>query len=148
VTVTAGTGIRREDTGANVLLSRVVVETPGLAGRFISNVVLERPLDGRRDTVDVITTLAYSRRVAARMFLGGETLLQDVEGFWNRAEADGGARLFVGPAVDLVPAPGWAVHLTAGRDIRATVSQGDSDAFRALGGATGFVMRLSAVHRF
>jgi hypothetical protein len=147
VRVSAGGGVRREATGQNVLLSRVVTETPALAGHLVGNAVFERSLGRNRDALDFISTVAYSRQVAAGLFVGGETLVQDVEGFWDPGEADGGARVFVGPAVGVVPAPGWSLHLTAGRDIRGTTSTSDSAAFRALG-ANGFVLRFSAVHTF
>ena len=143
-----GTGVRRESQGANVLMTRVVAEASAFAGRVISNVVLEKPLASNRDAMDVITTLAYTQKVSRGMSVGLEALFQDIEGFWNAAEAEGGARLFVGPSIDLAPAThAWALHVTAGRDIRATRSIGASDAFRALG-RPGFVMRLSAAHRF
>jgi hypothetical protein len=144
----AGTGVRRESSGTNVLLTRVVAEVPAFTGRLVGNVLLERPLAADRDAMDVITTVAYTRPLARGMSVGVETLLQDIEGFWDPAEADGGARLFVGPSVDVgQPSHGWALHLTAGRELRATQSTVASDAFRPLG-KPGFAIRLSATHRF
>jgi hypothetical protein len=145
--IAAGTGIRGESQGTNVLLTRVVAETSAFSGRVIGNVIFEKPLVANRDALDVLTTLAYTHHVARGLFVGAEALLQDIEGFWTPAEAEGGARLFVGPSVGLASAAGnWAFHLTAGREVRATQSIGTSEAFRALG-ETGFVMRVSTTHR-
>jgi hypothetical protein len=147
-TLAAGTGIRRESGGTNVLLTRVVAEAPAFAGRLIGNAVIEKPLVGNRDAMDVITTVAYTRHVGRGVFVGGEALLQDIEGFWNPAEAEGGARLFLGPSVDVAPASrNWTLHVTAGREMRATQTTGASEAFRAIG-RPGFVMRWSANRRF
>ncbi|HVZ21195.1 MAG TPA: hypothetical protein VG871_09055 [Vicinamibacterales bacterium] len=146
--VAVGSGVRRESTGANVALTRVVAEAPMLAGALVGNVALERPFAAGRDPLDVITTVAYSRRIGAVVSIGAEGLLQDVEGFWNPLEAEGGARLFLGPSVDLaLPAEGWRLHVTGGRDMRASSGSGGSDAYRALG-RSGAVVRVSASHGF
>jgi hypothetical protein len=146
--VAAGSGVRRESGGTNVLLTRVVVEAPAFAGRVVGNVMLEKPLAVDRDAVDMITTVAYTRPVSRTVWVGVETLLEDIEGFWDPAEADGGARLFVGPSVDIgQPSLGWGLHVTGGREIRATQSTVSSDASRLLG-RPGFVFRIAASHRF
>jgi hypothetical protein len=52
-----------------------------------------------------------------------EVLGEDLEGFWEPEEAEGGARLFVGPSVRLAPPQRrWQVSLAAGPVIRASRS--------------------------
>lgn len=148
VRLTLGSGVRRDSGGGNVALGRAVVEAPAFGGRLVGNISLERAFATGRDAIDVLTTVAYTKRLNRMAFIGVETLLQDAEGFWDPAEADGGARLFVGPTLDLAtPHRAWQMHVTAGRDIRATSSLNISDAFRPLGKA-GAVVRISASHRF
>lgn len=148
VQVTMGSGVRRDSDGDNVALGRAIVEAPAFGGQLVGNVSFERAFASPHDAVDVLTTIAYSKRVNRLASVGVETLLQDAEGFWNAAEADGGARLFLGPTLDLVnPQRDWQLHVTAGRDIRATNSFSVRDAFRPLGKA-GAVVRISASHRF
>jgi hypothetical protein len=96
----------------------------------------------------VITTFGWSRPIARGISVGAETVAEDLEGLWQVNEAEGGARLFFGPSVDLTtPAHDWSLHLTAGADVRASQSPRSSDALRALSGS-GFVMRVSAIHAF
>jgi len=86
-TVAAGSGVRREIDGVNVLLTRIVVEQPSFGGRLSGNVAFERPLAGNRDVFDVITTVGWSRRVSPVLAIGVETLAEDLEGFWEASEA-------------------------------------------------------------
>ncbi|MBI5479246.1 MAG: hypothetical protein HY906_10335 [Deltaproteobacteria bacterium] len=62
--------------------------------------LLEIPVGGvGRDGVDVITTVAASYRVVARLRLGFEVAAEDLEGLTGRNEAEGGAKLLCGPTL-------------------------------------------------
>jgi hypothetical protein len=146
--VAVGGGLRRESNGVNVLLTRLVIEKAAPRSRMIANVVLERPLSGDRDEMDVMTSLGVSRSLSRLVSIGLEALGEDLEGLWNPAEAEGGARVFVGPSLDLGSrAHTWAFHMTAGADMRATQSGRSSEALRALG-RPGLVARVFAIRTF
>ena len=84
-------------------------------GRLQGSVVLERAVSSplRHDAAHVVTSLGWSRRIGDRIGLGVEGIGQDLEGFWNPAEADGGAKLRVGPSLHARSKSGdWAMSLT------------------------------------
>jgi len=58
---------------------------------------LEVPTAEGRDTVDLVLALAASYRVAPWARVGLEAEGQDLEGFWEPEEAEGGAKLILGP---------------------------------------------------
>jgi hypothetical protein len=148
LTLAAGSGIRREGSGVDVLLTRLVVEKTSDRSRLSGNVVIERPLSGPRDAMDVMTTVGWTRRVSQRVHVGLETLAQDMEGLWDPNEADGGAHIFLGPTVELdSPGRNWTFHVTAGADIRASQTDRSSDALRALG-QSGVLMRIGMTRVF
>jgi len=72
------------------------------------------------DAADVVTTAGWSRRVNAHLALGVEGIGQDLEGFWDSAEAEGGARLIVGPSLHVRSRRGaWSASATAGPVLRS-----------------------------
>jgi hypothetical protein len=101
MSVAGGGGIRQEWDGTRVLIGRVLVGADVGRGRLQGSLVMGRagssPL--RRDAADVVTSLGWSRRIGDRISVGVEGIGQDLEGFWNPAEVDGGAKLLVGPSV-------------------------------------------------
>jgi hypothetical protein len=117
MSVAGGGGIRQEWDGTSVLIGRVLAGSDVGRGRLQGSLVLERAVSSqfRRDAADVVTSLGWSRRIGDRMSLGVEGIGQDLEGLWNPAEADGGAKLLVGPSLHAQSKSGdWAASLTAG----------------------------------
>jgi len=100
-----------------VYIGRMMARTDVGRGRLQGSVIIERAVSSlvERDAADFITTLGWSRRIGKRTSLGVESIGQDLEGLWNRAEAEGGAKLLVGPSFQArSPAGDWAASLTAG----------------------------------
>jgi hypothetical protein len=119
--VAAGGGVREQWDGTQVVVGRVLAGTAAGGGRLQGSFVLERAISSaaRRDAADIVTSVGWSRRVGARLALGVEGIGQDLEGFWDAAEADGGARLLVGPSIHLRARRGaWSASATAGRVLR------------------------------
>ncbi len=115
--IAGGAGIREEWDGARVLLGRVLAGSATMGGRLQGSLVIERVTSSpvKHDAADVITTVGWSRRMNDRIALGVETIGQDLEGLWNPAESDGGAKLLVGPSVHTQsPKSNWSASLTAG----------------------------------
>jgi len=144
-----GLGVRREWEGTTALLGRMSLGHAFGRSALHGNARFERPFAEGRDGVDVITSLGWLRRVSPAVALGVEAMGEDLEGFWDAEEAEGGARLFVGPSLHLAP-PGRRFHLTLGGGpiVRASRSHRTSPAPRALGGKNGYPVRLSAGYSF
>ncbi len=124
LSVAGGGGIRQQWDGTGVLIGRALAGSDIGHGRLQGSVVLERALSSSlpRDAADVVTSLGWSRRVGSDLSVGVEGIGQDLEGFWNSAEAEGGAKLLVGPSLRLQPKSGdWTASLTAG-PVMQTVS--------------------------
>jgi len=144
IDLSAGAGLRHEYSGTNVLLGRVVLGRRFTSWQLYGNLLLEKPLSSDRDNIDLITTLGLSYHMSGTIRLGIEAVGQDLEGFWDENEAEGGATLFVGPAVCAAfPGTSWTLTLGGGPIFRASQSPRTSEAVRSLppGKQNGFVVR-------
>lgn len=83
---------------------------------------VEFPLGGRRDVADVVLGLAASCRVARWARVGAEVLAQDIEGFWEKDEAEGGAKIVLGPTAWFAPGRHFEVKVNAGAVIPASTN--------------------------
>jgi hypothetical protein len=122
---------------------RMGIAHKGAENRLQGNVLFEKPLASDRDAVDVVGTVGWLRRVSSVAELGIEAVGQDLEGFWEADEAEGGARLLVGPTLALAPSgAGWRFIVGGGLVVRATTSDRTSGAERPLSTtANGYVLR-------
>lgn len=148
-----GGGVRHEPAGVNVLLGRVAAGRAFGAWRTDGNALFEKPMNVLgRDAVDLITTIGVSRRLAPAVHLGVEMIGEDLEGLWEPAEAEGGARLLVGPSLRIAPpAQRWQMSVAGGPMIRGSQSGRASEAVRGLPSASGqsrFALRASLGYRF
>lgn len=143
--IAAGSGVRHEAGGVDVMLGRVVADVRAVGGRLTGNLLVEHALSGHRDAADMITNIGWTRPAGRGVNLGVEMRAEDVEGFWSSEEAEGGARLFIGPAMLIHPSGSrWTFRATAGSDLRATRSSViASDAERAIGTTGGFALRVA-----
>ena len=94
--IAMGGGVLHEAGGTNVLQARLVGGQERDRWRLLGNLLLQKPLSGERDAVDLITTLGWARKFARGWSLGVEAVGEDLEGFWDPMEAEGGARILVG----------------------------------------------------
>jgi hypothetical protein len=150
--VALGLGLRHESAGVNVLLGRVAAGRQLSAWRVDGNALFEKPFATGRDKVDVITSLGVSRRLVSAFHAGIEVIGEDLEGFWEEEEAEGGARLMVGPSIRITPPAGrWQVSVAGGPIIHATQSRRLSDATRGLPssrGSAGYAVRVAFSYGF
>jgi hypothetical protein len=128
-----GLGLRHEASGVNVLLGRVAAGRSFSAWRLDGNALFEKPYAIGRDAVDLVTTMGVSRRLMPALYAGVEFIGEDLEGFWEAEEAEGGARILVGPSIRVAP-PGkrWQVSVAGGPIIHASRSGLSSEATRGL----------------
>ena len=117
MSVAGGGGIRQEWDGTRVLVGRVLAGSDLGRGRLQGSLVMEHTMSSPliHDAADVVTSLGWSRRIGERFSAGVEGIGQDLEGLWNPAEVDGGAKLLVGPSFHVQSTRGdWAASFTAG----------------------------------
>lgn len=142
-----GMGIRHEPSGVNVLLGRVAAGRSFNAWRLDGNALFEKPYATGRDAIDLITTMGVSRRLVPALYAGIEFIGEDLEGFWEAAEAEGGARILIGPSIRVAPPnKRWQVSVAGGPMIHASRSGLSSEATRGLamsGGDSGYAVRAA-----
>ena len=128
-----GPGFRHEYSGTNVMLTRAIIGRRFNSWQLYSNLLFEKPFSETRDQIDLFMTVGCSYRILPALQLGFEAVGQDLEGFWEADEAEGGAILFVGPALIAdIPAVPWTFSICAGSILRATQSIRTSTAPRDL----------------
>jgi hypothetical protein len=140
-----GLGMRREWSGHGAALGRIVLGFTSGGTSLVGNVRFEKPLEPGRDALDVITSVGWLQSVTPGVHLGVEAVGEDLEGFWEPEEAEGGAKLFVGPTAHWAPAgQRFYASAVAGPILCATDTGRTSGAFRPLGATgNGFTARFS-----
>lgn len=128
----AGGGVRWERDGGNVLLLKFLGGWQAQQWRFDTNMTLEKASSPDRDPIDLIWSMGWSHRVSSMMYLGVEAVGQDLEGFWEQNEAEGGARILVGPSIHFFAEP-WNAGVAGGYIFRPTFNDRSSVADRFFG---------------
>jgi uncharacterized membrane protein YgdD (TMEM256/DUF423 family) len=113
VDVAVAAGYLRELGGGNGLWARAAVAGDVGPVRLALGAVGEHVLEPDRDALDVMVSTGVSYALADFLRLGAEYVVQDLEGAWEREEAEGGIRHFVGPNLALALL-GHRVRLVAG----------------------------------
>jgi len=99
----AGLGLSRDWSNTGSAISRITASFDRINWRMAGNFRFEKAFDKTRDRLDFITSIGFQHRVSGTLYLGFEALGQDLEGFWEKDEAEGGAKLLIGPSVNLEP---------------------------------------------
>ena len=142
VRIAGGLGYAREYSRTDVMLARFGVGRTTSRSLINGNLMLEKPMSGERDAVDLITTVGAGRKLGSSVTLSVEAVGQDLEGFWDPTEKDGGARLMAGPTLAIAPpAARWQLTVGGGPILRATRSNFASAADRPLPARNGYVLR-------
>jgi hypothetical protein len=151
VSLAAGGGVQREPDGVTVLLARVAAAHDTAAWRLHGNLLLQKALDPRRDAIDLAFTAGWSRRLSPLVALGVEEVAEDLEGFWDPREAEGGARILVGPSVHFTPSGrAWQLTATGGPAFHPVNTSRASTALRDLPAMTapvGYAVRVGLTYR-
>jgi len=135
VDFSAGPGYRREYGGTDVLLARAILGRTFPKWQLYGNFLFEKPLASDRDKIDLFMTTGWSYSLTSSVRLGIEAVGQDLEGFWEENEAEGGAVLFVGPTLSLdIPLTPWTYTIGGGPIVRATKSSRSNNAPRDIKG--------------
>jgi hypothetical protein len=149
--VSVGLGVRREWEGTSVLLGRVTAGRRFERSELVANLRLERAFSAQRDALDVVTTVGWLHGWGDTLKVGLEGVGEDLEGLWETEEAEGGAKLFVGPSLHIAP-PGrsWSLSLCGGPLLLDGRRTSTSSASRELGTSPGraYTVRLSVGYTF
>jgi hypothetical protein len=132
---------RRTPTSCLVDLSRAARSMPGgWTGTSCSRSRFERPRRYRPDT-----SIGVARRILPALYAGLELIGEDLEGFWEPEEAEGGARLMLGPSMRIAPpSKRWQLSAAGGPIVRATRSDLSSGAARSLpDSGNGYAVRIA-----
>jgi hypothetical protein len=152
VAFAAGGGLLHEADGVDVALVRVVAGRDYAAWRLHGNLMFQKPFAADRDTVDLVTTIGWGRRVSDAVSIGIETIAEDLEGFWDQAEAEGGARILVGPSLHIgSPQRAWQLSAAGGPMLHPADTGRSSGAVRDLPaqtGRVGYALRISFASHF
>jgi len=133
VALAAGGGVLHEPGGVNVLLARFVGGRTTDASQLHGNLLFQKPMSSDRDTLDLITSVGWARRLSRGVSLGVEAIGEDLEGFWESDETEGGARLLAGPSIRIAPAgQRWQLIATGGPMFHPSDTGRSSGAFRDL----------------
>ena len=147
----AGGGVQHEAGGVDVLLGHIVAGRESDTWRLHGNLLFQKPLASDRDAVDLITTFGWARKLTPAVALGVEGLAEDLEGFWDPNEAEGGARLLVGPSLHIAPTGrSWQFNATGGPAFHPSDTGRTSGALRDLpptAKRTGYAARVGLTFR-
>lgn len=92
--------------------------------QFRAGVVAEFPLAEGRDDVDVVMSAAAAYRLSESWALGVEAAGEDLEGFFEEHEAEGGARLLLGPTLWVGITRSWYLKINAALCVTGRVEAG------------------------
>ena len=140
-----GLGGRREWEGTTAALGRVSLGWSDHNTLLFGNLGFEKPFAAGRDALDVISSLGWLQRLGRGWRVGVEAVGEDLEGLWEADEAEGGAKLYAGPAVHWSSSTErlW-VSASGGPVVYATRSGRTSPAPRPLDAAgNGLTLRLA-----
>jgi hypothetical protein len=98
-----GLGVNRDFSNVGAVFSRITASFDAASWRMGGNLRFEKAFSKQRDGIDLVTSIGFQRRIAGPFFAGIEAVGEDLEGFWEADEAEGGAKLLVGPSINMVP---------------------------------------------
>ena len=152
LSLAVGGGARHESAGVDIAVARVALGRHVGVSNLHGNLVFEKPLAAPgRDAVDLISSVGWSLPLSRAAHVGVEAIGEDLEGFWNPEEAEGGARLLVGPSIRVAPPSAkWQLAVAGGPVFHASNSPRASGAERALPPTrrNGYAVRTSLSYRF
>ena len=147
--LSAGVGYLREYLGTSVLLMRFAAGRQWARLAMHGNAVIEKPFAANRDAVDLITSFGASFQVHPRARAGIEAIGEDLEGLFEEEEAEGGAKLMVGPVLQFALSDQARFRLGGGPIFYLSRSRNISSAPRFLPpGDSGYAVRASLAYGF
>jgi hypothetical protein len=139
----AGLGVRRDYNDIKSLLSRITFSFETPQWKTSGNLLLEKAFGSNRDEIDVITSVGFHYRISENFYGGIEAVGEDLEGFWDKEEAEGGAKLLVGPSLNMSPKKSrFSFSVSGGPVFYATQNRiSNPNAIRDLPSQSGILVR-------
>ena len=98
-----GLGVNRDFSNTGAIFSRVTASFEAASWRVGGNMRFEKAFSKTRDGIDLVSSIGFQHRITGPVFAGIEAVGEDLEGFWEADEAEGGAKLLVGPSINVAP---------------------------------------------
>ena len=147
VDLAVSVGYLREYLGTNVLMGRLALARQLGRASVQGNAVFEKPFAKNRDAVDIFTTFAAGYQIRNWLWAGMDAIGEDLEGFFEPDEAEGGAKVMFGPTVHVRISPKMKLRLGGGPIFYLTQSTPVSQAPRVLPpGKSGYTVRFSMIY--
>ena len=142
-----GVGVRRDFNNVKSMLSRVTLSYDAPKWKAGGNMLLEKAFAANRDAIDVITSLGFHYCLTGSLYGGFEAIGEDLEGFWDSEEAEGGAKLMVGPSLNMTPKKSrLSFSVSGGPVFYATQNQASNiAAIRELPNQAGLTLRARVI---
>jgi hypothetical protein len=148
-TLAIGGGWLREYQGVHTIMSRMALGYEKGRWGIHGNLLLQRPFAENRDAVDLLTSIGTSYSIRSKWRAGVEAVGEDLEGFFEKDEAEGGAKLLVSPFLQFLLNQNIFLRMGGGPVFYMTRSSAISDAPRvlpALPDRYGFIIRVSGIY--
>ena len=142
-----GLGVSRDFGGVVSALSRITATYDLNNWKAGGNLLIQKSFSANRDAVDIISSIGFHRRVYGNLYGGFETVGEDLEGFWDPEEAEGGAKLMVGPSLNMTTKDSrMSFSVSGGPVFYATQNQAsNSEALRELPSRNGLTWRAKVI---
>ena len=137
-----GFGAGKDFSNIGSVLSRVTLSYDAPRWKAGGNVLFEKAFASNRDKIDIISSFGYHHILFGRLYGGFETVGEDLEGFWSD-EAEGGAKLLIGPSLNMTTNNSRiSFAISGGPVFYASHSQiTNPDALRELPAQSGLALR-------
>jgi len=98
-----GLGVNRDFSNTGAIFSRVTASFEAASWRVGGNMRFEKAFSKTRDGIDLVSSIGFQHHITGPVFAGIEAVGEDLEGFWEADETEGGAKLLVGPSIHVAP---------------------------------------------
>ena len=144
----AGLGVLRDYSNVKSMLCRVTLNYEAPQWKAGGNFLFEKAFASNRDAIDVISSLGFHYRLSGSLYGGLEAVGEDLEGFWDEEEAEGGAKLMIGPSLNMTPQKSrLSFSLSGGPVFYGTQNQGTNpEAIRELPSQSGLTVRARIIY--
>lgn len=145
--VGVGVGGGRDYSGVFSFVSRVTGSFESKRWKLSGNLLFEKALSDDRDELDFITSFGVQYSFSKSLCAGIETIGEDLEGLWDEEEAEGGAKIMLGPSLNYIPKSSrFSFSMSGGPVIRATQSEiTNPNAIRELPTGNGMILRARMI---
>lgn len=114
-------GANRDYDNVFALQSRIILFYTESKFKIGGNLLFEKAFAENRDEIDLLSSIGFHYQIFKNFFAGIEAVGEDLEGIWDDEEAEGGAKIYVGPNIYFLPEKSnFSFTLSGGPVIYAT----------------------------